>query len=78
MPGHELCRVGHQISRQVAHILRQPNPPPGDKLVPGLSCIVWILEVAGHFDRARRQVYIVAVGLKVKDRLFVGGEEIAL
>ena len=29
-------------------------------------------------DRARRQVYILAVGVKIKDRLFVGGEEFDL
>jgi len=29
-------------------------------------------------DRARRQVHILAVGVKIKDRLFIGGEEFDL
>ncbi len=81
---HSLIR--RQIESQLGYEPESETRNRKPLLRPSLLGVVWELRcglrnrfrVFYRVDRARRQVYIVAVGLKVKDRLFVGGEEIAL
>lgn len=79
---HSLIR--QQIESQLGHEPERPTRNRKPLQRPFVLGAVWELRcgpqnrfrVFYRVDRARRHVYIVAVGLKVRDRLLVGREEV--
>lgn len=79
---HSLIR--QEIESQLRHEPERPTRNRKPLQRPFVLGAVWELRcgppnrfrVFYRVDRARRHVYIVAVGLKVRDRLLVGGEEV--
>lgn len=79
-------RIRRQIEAQLIHEPETETKNRKPLLRPSVFGSAWELRcgpdnrvrVFYRTDRALRQVQILAVGVKIKDRLFIGGEEFDL
>src|SRR5262249_8086304 len=86
IPRKHYSLIQRQIESQLQY---QPGTETRNRkplLRPSMLDVVWELRIGPQnrfrvfyrFDRALHRVHILAIGVRVEDRLFVGGEEFEL